>query len=79
MKDILTKEQLLERGFWQDKIFDNLFHDNRGNTYNLRSNQFISKNYNDPETDIRYSLTSLRNGTAIKDLDGFIENPGFSH
>lgn len=79
MKDILTKEQLLERGFWQDKIFDNLFHDNRGNTYNLRSNQFISKNYNDPETDIRYSLTSLRNGTAIKDLDGFIEIPGFNN
>lgn len=35
MKDILTKEQLLERGFWQDKIFDNLFHDNRGK--NLQS------------------------------------------
>lgn len=78
MKDILTKEQLLERGFWQDKIFDNLFHDNRGKTYNLRSNRFINKIYNDPATDIKYSLVSLRNGTVIKDLTGFVEIPGFN-
>lgn len=79
MKDILTKEQLLERGFWQDKIFDNLFHDNDGNTYNLRTNRFINKLYSDPETKIKYSLVSLRNGTVIKDLVGFVEIPGFNN
>lgn len=79
MKDILTKEQLLDRGFWQDKIFDNLFHDDNGNTYNLRSNKFIHKNYNDPKTGIKYSLSSLRNNTAIKNLEGYVEIPGFSN
>jgi hypothetical protein len=78
MKDILSKEELLERGFWQDKIFDNLFHDNDGNTYNLKTNNFINKQYKDTETGIYYSLASLRNGTAIKDLEGFVEIPGFS-
>lgn len=78
MKDILSKEELLERGFWQDKIFDNLFHDNEGNTYNLKTNNFINKQYKDPETKIYYSLASLRNGTAIKDLEGFVDIPGFS-
>lgn len=79
MRDILTKEQLLERGFWQDKIFDNLYHDHDGNTYNLKSSRFISKIYNDPETDIKYSLVSLRNGTVIKDLTGFVNIPGFNN
>lgn len=78
MKDILSKEELLERGFWQDKIFDNLFHDNDGNTYNLKTNNFINKQYKDTETGIYYSLASLRNGTTIKDLEGFVEIPGFS-
>lgn len=78
MKDILSKEELLERGFWQDKIFDNLFHDNDGNTYNLKTNNFINKQYKDTETGIYYSLASLRNGAAIKDLEGFVEIPGFS-
>ena len=78
MKDILSKEELLERGFWQDKIFDNLFHDNEGNTYNLKTNNFINKQYKDPETKIYYSLASLRNSTAIKDLEGFVDIPGFS-
>lgn len=79
MKDILSKEQLLERGFWQDKIFDNLFHDNDGNTYNLKTNNFINKQYKDPETKIYYSLASLRSGTVIKDLKGFVDIPGFSN
>lgn len=78
MKDILSKEELLGRGFWQDKIFDNLFHDNDGNTYNLKTCNFINKQYKDTETGIYYSLTSLRNGTAIKDLEVFVDIPGFS-
>lgn len=79
MRDILTKEQLLELGFWQDNIFDNLFHDDEGNTYNLKSSRFIGKRYTDPETGIKYSLTSLRNNTAIKNLEGYAEIPGFNN
>lgn len=79
MKDILTKQQLLDRGFWQDNIFDNLYHDDKGRTYNLLSNKFIQKRYTDPKTGIKYSLTSLRNNTSIKDLNGFVEIPGYSN
>ena len=79
MRDILTKEQLLEMGFWQDSVFDNLFHDDDGDTYNLKSNRFISKRYTDPETGIKYSLSSLRNNTTIKNLEGYVEIPGFSN
>ena len=79
MRDILTKEQLLEMGFWQDGVFDNLYHDDDGDTYNLKTNRFISKRYNDPETGIKYSLSSLRNNTAIKNLEGYVEIPGFSN
>jgi hypothetical protein len=79
MRDILTKEQLLEMGFWQDSVFDNLYHDDDGDTYNLKSNRFISKRYTDPETGIKYSLSSLRNNTAIKDLEGYVKIPGFSN
>ena len=75
MKDILTKQQLLDRGFWQDNIFDNLYHDDKGRTYNLLSNKFIQKRYTDPKTGIKYSLSSLRNNSSIKDLSGFVEIP----